>query len=248
MIRGIWIIAKKELACFFYTPVAYMLLLVALLFSGVAFYNFLAQLQGDITHLSYYFFATGNWPFLIIAGLMTPAITMRLIAEEIRMGTIEGLMTAPVSDGAVVLGKYLAAFLFYLLLWIPSLIYFAIILMLGGSFDGGMFAAGWIKIALAGAVFLSFGMFASAISANQIIAGLVGMVANLLFAFGAYLLWDAAPWDWLRRLLQHFDFVSMLNGSFERGILDSSHLVYLLSCIILFLFLTVRMVETRKWR
>jgi len=246
--RGTWIIAKKDLACYFYSPIAYVLLALGFFACGYWFYICVQSFQGQLNNFSANLFNVGGVPFWVITVFLTPPITMRLLAEEKRTQTLEPLMTAPVSDIAVVGGKYLAAVIMYLLLWTPVYIGFGVIYFMGGRFDGGLFLTSFLGILLTGCVFLAFGLFASAVSANQIIAASLGVIANLVFIVGSYLLIPILPWEEARQALRRFDYFFIAGDSASLGIFDSSHMVYLLSTALLFLFFTVRAVEVRKWK
>lgn len=247
MMRGTWTIARKELACYFFSPIAYVLLVLVALTTGYWFYSIISALKDNITALPNLVFTVNGPNFWVVAVLMTPSITMRLLSEEKRIGTLEPLMTAPVTEMAVVLGKYLAAFLFYLTLWVPSLLFLLCVVWMGGRFDAGMFATGFLSVLMSGALFLSIGLFASSIAANQIIAAAIAILANFALLIGP-LLARPIPVEWLRNFFVKINYLGMLGESLEVGIIDSSYVVYALSLSAAFLFFTVRVLESRKWK
>ena len=249
MIRSAWIIARKEFACFFFSPAGYVLLFIVTLATGFSFYDLVSQLSQHANFLPAAVFSPGQLlGFLLVAFLLTPPLTMRLFAEEKRSGTLETLVTAPVTDPAIVLGKFLAAFLFYCLFWVPSLLFLAIAHVQGGRFDLGLLAANLFGALETGALFLAAGLFASSVAASQIIAAAVGLLLNFALLFGPYLVGSNIRHEGLRSVFQRVNPFTMLGESTQVGVLDTSHTVYFLGLAALFLFLTVRSVEARKWR
>lgn len=241
-------IARKELACFFFSPVAYALLFLVSLGTGYWFFGLLAGLQGQIRDLPSMVFSINGLSFWLVCVLMIPPITMRLLTEEKRSGTMETLMTAPVTDLAVVLGKYFAAFFFYLILWLPSLLLLGVVYCAGGDFDLGLFTTGFLSVCLTGAVFLSFGLFASSIATNAMFSAALGLLSNVAFLLGPLLVGAGVRVSWLRSFFEKVNYFGMVGDSLEIGILDSSYVIYALSVTALFLFFTVRVLESRKWK
>jgi ABC-2 type transport system permease protein len=170
---------------------------------------------------------------------------MRLISEELRSGTIETLMTAPVTETEVVLGKYFAAFAFYLFLWAPTLVYVAIV-RAHAPVDWGPIAAAYLGIAGIGALFLSVGVFASATSKNQIVAAIVTF-ACLLVLFSAGLMENLFNGETAKKVLSHMNLWQHMDD-FSKGIVDTRRLVYYASGSAFFLFLTGRALAAKKWR
>ena len=182
------------------------------------------------------------WLVLLFAG---PVLTMRLISEELKSGSIEVLMTAPVTEGQVVAGKYLAALTFYLFLWLPTLAYVGIVAYFE-NVDWGPVAAGYLGILGIGALFLAVGTFASAMSKNQIVAAIVAFaLLVVLFSFG--LLENLFDNEAAKKVFGYLNLWDHMD-EFARGIVDSRHLVYYVSATLFFLFLTSRALEDRKWR
>jgi ABC-2 type transport system permease protein len=182
---------------------------------------------------------------VVLLTLFVPPLTMRLLAEEARSGTIEVLMTAPVTDTEVVLGKFFGALLFYFALLVPTLAYVGI-LAAQSSPDYGPIACGYLGLVLIGAMYIAVGTFFSAVTPHQIVSAVASIV--VLFVF-AYIIGQAAmeAGGSLRVLLQALS-VETHYQDFARGVFDSSHVAYFLSGTILFLFVTVKVVESRKWR
>jgi ABC-2 type transport system permease protein len=190
-----------------------------------------------------YFF--GGFPFWLIVLFAVPVITMRLLAEERKSGSIEVLMTAPISEGQVVAGKFLAALAFWVVLWLPTVLY-AVILERYGDVDWGTLGAGYLGILLLGAFFLSIGIMTSALTRNQIVAAVAAFSLSLLVFFVGFVtgLVDQP------RLQELTGYVSVIDHMDElrRGIVDTRRLVYYLSGTFLFLFVAARALEDRKWR
>jgi ABC-2 type transport system permease protein len=235
--RKIPVIAAKEIKSYFLSPIAYVVILLFWVIASFFFYIILEDIQE--ASLRYVF---GNMVVIIL--FITPLITMRLLSEEVRSGTIETLMTDPVTDSDVILGKYFGIFLFYIVLLLPTGLYLAILAWLGNP-DWGEVISGYIGLLCVGAFFLSVGIFSSSLSQNQIISGVICLVSLLVLWIIGVAVQD---YDnlWVKTVkyigvFEHFD-------DFTKGVLDTRHVFYYLSSTILFLFLTVRNLETRRWK
>jgi len=171
-----------------------------------------------------------------------PIITMRLLAEERKAGTLEVLLTSPVSEATVVLGKFLGALGFFLVVWIPSLV-FILYLASQTAVDFGAVASGYLGIALIGAYFIAIGVFASTLSKNQIVAAILTF-AMLIPLFSAGLFQSGA--DPSRQTI--IDYLNMWDhmDEFARGIVDTRRLVYYLSGMAFFLFLSTVVLSSKK--
>ncbi len=248
MIGAAWTVARRELAAFFYSPIAYGIATIVLLLNGVFFYIYLTHpaVDGDLRQAIPFFYG-GFLFYWFLALLVPPLLTMRLFAEEKRSGTIEMLMTAPVTDAAVVLGKYAGVLAYYAALWVPTLLYFLLVAILGGEPDFGLVASCLLGTLLTGALFLSIGLFASACTSNQVLAAAAGLVLNLLLFF-LPLLATLAIRPATKELLERFSIYEIVFSGFLMGLVDTAHVVYFVSLAGFFLFLTVRIVEARKWK
>ncbi|MFH2002599.1 MAG: ABC transporter permease, partial [Planctomycetota bacterium] len=202
--------------------------------------------QGNVTDAVRNFLGL-NILFWLTALFIPPIITMRLIAEERKTGTIETLMTAPVSDFQVVFAKFAGALTFYFFLWMPSLLYIIIIKRYGGIPDPGIIFTSYFGIMLLGSSLIAMGVFTSSLSSNQIVAAVIGLVLNLLIFF-VPMISVAIPWGPVRHVLDQLWIWKHFLESFSKGIWDSFHLVFYLGLTLLFLFLAVRSMEARKWR
>ena len=188
------------------------------------------------------FFVYMPWIFLFFV----PAVTMKLWAEEKKIGTIEILMTLPIRDYEVVLGKFFASFA---LLIVTVLLSFVIpfSVMYFGDPDGGIIITGYIGLLLMGAAYLSIGLCASTLTENQIIAFILGIfTCFVLLIIGEDIVLFNAP-DWLFPIFSYLG-LGAHYSSILRGVLDSRDIIYYLSVIGFFLYLSTLAVESRKWR
>lgn len=234
------IIAKRELSSLFYSPVAYVALIVFAFVAGALFLSTLAP--GAAAEM--------RQPFSWIVWLMVfivPALSMGLLSEEVKSGTIEVLMTSPVADVHVVLGKWLGALVFFLALLLP-LVAFSLVLEMIADPDWGPILTGLVGIILVGGLYLAIGLAVSAATRNQFIALLVTILLTGFFTIGLYLL-AAAEWtpNWLRPAL-YFANIDRQYSNFARGLIDTGNFVYFLSTTALFLFFAVMILQSRRWR
>lgn len=229
----------KEFRSYFDSPVAYIYITFFLVLSSWLFMRSFF-LVGQASMRAFF----GLLPWLLL--FFVPAVTMRLWAEEKKLGTIELLMTLPVRDFEVVIGKFLASFFF---LTLTLLLSASIPLMIAfvGDPDPGPILGGYIGSILLGAAYLSIGLFVSSLTENQIIAFIIGVVGTfVLFIVGEEFVVYNAP-QFLVPVLKfigmgaHFD-------SIGRGVIDSRDVLYYLSIIGFFLHLNVRVIESRSWK
>ena len=237
-------IVGREWRAYFFSPLAYVILAAFLLMNGmifsaiVAFLNTPGAPKGQA--LPFLFTNTYFWIFNLFVA---PIITMRLFAEERKTGTLETLLTSPVSETTVVLGKFTAALGFFLTLWAPTLVY-VFILRAQTSIDLGPVAAGYLAIAMIGGYFLSIGTFASTLTRNQIVAAILGF-AMLIPVFSAGLLESLSNDPGKRETFGYFNLWDHME-EFSRGVVDSRRIVYYLSATAFFLFLTTVMLSAKK--
>ena len=172
-------------------------------------------------------------------------LTMRLLSEEFRSGTIETLMTAPVTDVDVVLGKFFGVLVFYLAMLATTLLH-VILVASFGPLDVGLVACSYLGLILLGGLYISVGLFFSACTRNQVIAVLCSFVLLAVFSFLANYLAHNQEGT-LRVVIQHLSLISHFQD-FARGLADTSHVVFFLTTTGMFLFLTVKVLESRRWR
>ncbi len=239
--RNLWAIARRELGAYFVSPIAYLVGAAFLAMMGFFFYTdviFTVLNRSEPTMR--YIFGVMTTILLFVA----PVLTMRLLAEEQRLGTLELLLTAPVRDWEVVLGKYLAALVLYLGLLAATGLYPILLFWMGGNPDLGPIL--YLGMFLFGAALLAIGLFSSSLSQNQVVAAVVGIGLVILLAV-ASLPADGITNPTLQRILNHLDLRNHLMN-FRRGLIDTTDVVYYLGVIASFLFLTVQILSSRRWR
>jgi len=239
--RNVTAIMQRELLSFFSTGIAFIVIAGFLLVTGVLVLITESFAPGKPATLRTVFFWT---PFVL--AIVIPAISMRLIAEEYRTGTIETLMTAPVSDAELVIGKYLASFIVYLVMLAATLIYL-VLMSVYGSPDWGASMASYLGLILVGASFLAFGILASSLTHNQVVAWILGALPLILFAWLGYFITQFVELPWLRNALQQIN-VMWRFEQFTRGLVATDSVVFFVATSALFLFLAVKVVESRRWR
>ena len=245
--RSFFAVFDRELRAYFVSPLAWVILTFFLLVQGYIFSIIVGYLSDprSVAGATPFDFFFGSFFFWFTLLFITPVITMRLLAEERRSGTIESLMTAPVSENEVVLAKFFAAFAFYAFLWLPTLLY-PVLVGRHTNVDWGPIASGYLGTLLIGAMALAVGLFGSSFSKNQIVAAVT--------SFGLLMAFFALPWagDLVQNqtLTDIFGYINLLDHMDElgKGIIDSRRLVYYLSTTALFLFLTTRALAAKKWR
>ena len=238
--RGTWTISQRELLAFFCSPIAYVVLVVFLALNGY-FFSFMNLTSGEEASLRFLF---GRFMPLVLLFIM-PMLTMRLMSEEFRQGTIESLMTTPVSDAAVIVGKFLGTLIFYALLLATTLVYVLAVSMFGDP-DIGALASGYIGLLLMGGLYIAVGLFFSTCTSNQIIAVLtsfsvLAVLAVLIDRFASHVE------GWLRVVLQHISVGHQFEG-FVRGVIYLNSVVFFVTSTVFLLFISVKVLESRRWR
>lgn len=252
---NILIICKKELKSYFSSPIAYLLLAMFAVIFGFFFWNILGyfvvmgmrqQMTGQAMPMNINEMIIR--PLLanisVIGLFLLPLITMRLFAEEKRAGTIELLMTSPVTDLEILLGKWLSAVVMYTALLLVSGLNF-IFLFAYGQPDWRPLAAGILGLILQGAGILAIGTFISTLTKNQIIAGAATFGVSLLLWVMEWVSgYETATWA---KVLAYLSIVNHFE-SFSKGVLDTKDVIYYLSVIFFGLFLTARSLDSLRWR
>ncbi len=245
--HAIFAVFKREVGLYFRSPIAYAIAFALLLFFGIYFNGYLVYVNGqapaDPTLIP------GLLVFLLF--LIAPLLTMRLIAEESREGTLELLMTLPMNESAFIIGKFLAAWLYYTVLLLLTAVFYLILTMIGVPDQGAAFGT-YLGAWLYGGAVLAIGIVWSAVTEDQIVAAFLGAATILVL----YLSEIAATWiagqstastnplaDFVRELgLQpHF-------STLQAGIIRAEDVLYFIFMIVGALFITTRIVETRRWR
>lgn len=244
--RGVLAITRRELAGLFVGPLAWALLFIAVLLQGWLFVLYLKTSGGDVD-LALRLTLGESFVFWALMILVPPLLTMRMISEESRTGILEFLLTAPVSDAAVVTGKFVAALTFLAILWGTAFAYGLVVASLGVAPDWGALAGGWIGAVLCSALFCAIGLCASASTSTPIVAAFGAIVVNLVVVT-APLLAGLSDQPWVRRAVARVDVIDHHKGAFLVGVLDTSYVVFFLAWTAWFVFLAVRAVEARRWR
>ena len=238
---------KREFAAFFYSPIAYVLLTAAAVLNGVVFLliiDFLSDPRAPHGAAMQMLFG-GTIFFWIIVIVLTPLITMRSLAEERHSGTLETLLTAPISDVQVVLAKYIAAVGFYVILWLPTLAY-PLLLSFYSELDLGPILSGYLGTLGVGMMFAAVGLLGSSLTRNQIIAALISFgVIMVMFVIGIF---DFLGGETSPDSVLHYVNLWTHMEDFGRGIVDTRHLAYYASVSVFSLFATVQIVQLRRWR
>ncbi len=253
--RNIWVICQKELRSYFASPVAYLLLTMFALIFGFFFWNSVgyfnmmsleSQMRGGGMPMSVNEYVIR--PLLsnvsVIGLFFIPMITMRLFAEEKRMGTIELLATSPIRDLEVILGKWFAAVILYAVLLLFTAANFAFLFKYGNP-DWRPLAIGYLGLLLQAGGLLAVGTFISTLTKNQIIAGAATFGACLMLWVLEWVAgYETATWA---KVLAYMSVITHFE-SFGKGVLDTKDAVYYVSLIFLGLFLTSRSMESLRWR
>jgi ABC-2 type transport system permease protein len=253
--KNVWTVCRRELYSYFVSPIAWVLLAIFAFLSGVFTYiisaSFVrASLEGQMSGQSMPMNVNEQviaplFSNIAVVGLfLIPLISMRLFAEEKRQGTIELLITSPVHDLEIIIGKWLSAVLMYGALLAVLLLDYSFLFLYGNP-DWKPVATGFAGILLQGACLLALGTFISTLTKNQIVAGAVGFALSLLLWI---LNWTTSFGNSVMvQILNYLSIVSHMD-SFSRGVIDSKDVIYYLSMIFLGLFLTARSLESLRWR
>lgn len=257
--RNFYLIFKKELKSYFTSPIAYVVITIFLVISGYFFYNIIATFatisyQATINPMAAKQYGLLNVTEIVVRPLfgnisvimllMMPLLTMRLFSEEKKTGTIELLLTYPITDMQILLGKFFACLAVYLVMLALTVLY-PILIMIYGQPEIGPIITGYIGLFLLGASFISLGIFASSLTENQIIAATVSFGALILFWMMSFSVGLADPA--IGKVISYISITDHLEA-FAKGVIDTEDIIYYGIFIILFLFLTLRTLESNKWR
>ena len=253
-LRNVLTIAEKELRSYFASPIAYVIIgLFALLF-GYFFYAYLnffvrtsteMQMGGGRTpNINQQMIASVLQNSAVIILFVMPMITMRTYSEEKRSGTIELLLTSPVTDVQIILGKFFGAMGLYLAMLAVTVLYIGILFWFGNP-EWRPIVAGYLGLVLMGGCFLSVGLLISSLTKNQIVAGILTFTVFLMLWIINWIGESSGPTT--REVLNYLSITEHFND-FARGIIDTKHVIYYLSFITFGLFLTAKSVDSERWR
>jgi ABC-2 type transport system permease protein len=248
------VMTRRELASFFYSPIAYIVFFAMTVVGWGVYFFFVLQiaersgpnsqpmLEPIVQNYIVAFFP------VVCVTLIVPLLTMRMLSEEKRTGTLEVLLTAPVNETSIVLSKFLAALIFFMVLWIPWGL-FLIGLRVGGGqpFDYRPLIAFFIALLFSGAGFLGMGLFFSSLTRNQIASAVLtamGMLVLIGLYFGTFMVSQGSAWT---TVLSDVSYISLWQSSLQ-GKLAPRALLFHLSAAIFWVFLTVKVLEARKWK
>ena len=230
-------IFRRELGAFFTSGIAYVFLAVFYLLAGLFFYMY--TLSSSTTDMSGMF----SMLFAVIIFLI-PILTMKSFSEEKKQKTEQGLLTAPVGLGGIVLGKYFATILMYIF-GVSIVLIYALIISYFGSVDWGILFSNYLALILLGAAFIAIGMFISSLTENQVVAA-VGGICSLLFLCLVDILTNYISIDFITDFLNSISFYNKYY-EFTCGIINLSSVLFYISTAVIFNFLTVRVFEKRRW-
>jgi ABC-2 type transport system permease protein len=252
-VRNIMAIAEKELRSYFASPIAYVIIgLFALLF-GWFFFVYLTvfvqrstqmMMGGGPSNLNQDMLRGVFLNSAVIILFVMPMITMRTYSEEKRSGTIELLLTSPVTDFQIIMGKFLGALALYAAMLLVTMLYMAIVFIYGNP-EWKPIATGYLGLLLMGGCFLSVGLFISSVTKNQIVAGFLTFAVFLMLWVINWMADQSGPL--MGAVLKYLSITDHFDD-FARGIVDTKHLIYYLTFITFGLFLTAKSVDVERWR
>ncbi len=238
---------RKELSAFFASITGYLIVIIFLIIIGLFTWVFPGQF--NLLDMGYAnldtLFILSPWIFLFLV----PAVTMRLFSEEKKSGTLDILLTRPISDFTIVLAKFITGLILVFIALLPTLLYYVTIYLLGnpiGNIDTGATIGSYIGLLFLAAIYVSIGLFASSITDNQIIAFLLGAVICFVFFFGFDALGSLSIFSNMSSLIYSIG-INEHYQSISRGVVDSRDILYFLSIISIFLLLTKTKLSSRKW-
>lgn len=244
-------LVRREMGGYFNSVLGYVIIAAAMFLMGLSFVVLLGNLRSApmTVTLTELFFMT--WYFWMIMLLGAPVITMRLFALERFSGTYESLMTTPVKDVQVVMAKYTAAMLFFILLWLPLLACLYIVQHYAvhqGTLDLGIVGSAYLGIVLVGSVLISMGCLGSAVTKSQTVAAIIGLGLGMAFLMVSFLSDQikALP-PIAHNILAGFLLLEQMSD-FSRGVIDTRPVVFHITLTFLFLFFTLRAIESRRWK
>lgn len=230
-------IFRREVQSYFISPIGYIFLAAFYAFS--AFFFATSSLAQGSTKMNTMFSQ-----LMIILVVLIPILTMRTMSEDKKSKTDQCLLTAPVSLGGIVAGKFLAALLVYTCAVAITVVY-VVILSAYAEMDWLVIIGNIVGLELFGASFIAVGIFCSSLTENQVVAAVISFISilalNMLSLIG-----NLVPWNWLEDVCTKLSFYERYSG-FTYGLFDLSNVLFFISAIVVFLFLTVRVLEKRRW-
>ena len=248
--QAYWTLTRRELAGFFLSITGYVIVAAAAFLIGLSFVSLIKNLGADPTTIPVTEIFYDTPYFWIILLLATPVITMRLFALEKFSGTYETLLTTPISDVAVVAAKFTSALIFYTVLWLPLLACIFVLKHFSGGAsldDMGAVGSTFLGIFFLGCMFIALGCFASSLTHSQTAAAMISLLFAVSLFLVSFLAQKVPGADWKAQVLSCFALRDQMTD-FVRGVADTRAIVIYLSVTFFFLFLTLRVVESRRWK
>jgi ABC-2 type transport system permease protein len=253
-VRNVFAIAGKELRSYFASPMGYILVGLFALLSGFFFYVFLNSFVEQSQRMAMGGGGSVNVNEMMIRGVfhnlaiitlfVMPMVTMRTYSEEKRSGTIELLLTSPITDVQIILGKFLGALGLFAAMLLVTVVDMAILFRLGNP-EWKPVVVGYLGLLLMGGCFLAVGLLISSLTKNQIVAGFLTFAVFLLLWIINWLADSVGP---TARTMLSFLSITAHFDDFTKGVIDKKHVIYYLSFITFGLFLTAKSVDTERWR
>jgi ABC-2 type transport system permease protein len=253
-------IFQKELRHFFYSPIAYIVIALFTLIAGIFFYLYLSSFveaafmdmmrsqqfrsMPQKFNINLQLIRPYFWNLALISLFVLPLVTMRLYSEEKKSGTVELLYTSPLSVSNIVLGKFFAGLVFYIVMLVPTIIFMGLLFIYGNP-ELGPVLSGYLGLLLLGSAFISGGLFISSLTENQIIAAIGGFGLSLLLWVIGWAASYSGP-----GLSSVLNYLSIINHfeDFAQGVIDSKNIIYYILFCTFGVYLTFKSVESIKWR
>lgn len=247
--RAFYALWKKELQGYFLSPIAYVVLIFFLLLMGVSLWFLVDMLSGGMVAGSVMQTLFGESIFFWVAMLIAiPVITMRLLAEEVKLGTMEGLLTAPVAEHTVVLAKFAGALSFFICMWLPTAAYAFIIRGFDpdATVDIGPMCTAYLGTLLIGSCYVALGLLASSLTRNQVVAAIICFALVGISFFAGFIPYVAAN-PAIRQTAAFFSPVIHMMD-FSRGVVDTRPLILYITTTGTLLFASIQVVQSGKWK
>ncbi len=244
-------LVRRELTSFFLSWTGYVIIAAVLFLLGFSFDSMLQGLNAEPTPVPITQLIFGTLYFWMVLLVAAPVVTMRSFAQEKSSGTYETLMTTPTGEGRVVLAKFTGALIFFMVVWLPL---FACMLVVRHytndptAFDWGTVGSTYLGILLIGSLYMAIGIFASAMTRSQIIAAMVSLAIGIsVFMLSFLSARMAAEKGWLAALVAHVALMEHMRD-FSQGVIDTRPILFYTTMTIFFLYLTLKLVESRRWK
>lgn len=240
---------RREILSLFVSPIAYVVGFCFLVVAGWAFYVSVHVLNREASQWTVTEFFFNGFPIWFAQVVVMPVITMRIFSEEYGQGTFEGLMTAPVRDWEIVLSKYFAVLTLYAAIWLPTLLFlpsFRLVSLADVPLTAGPTWCSYLMVLLMGLLFASFGLLASAMTRNQIVAAILSFSMTVLFFFAGLFIFLDIPGPF-REILYYISVFDHMER-FSRGLVTTKVPIFYLSLTAIMLLATKCVIESRRWR